>query len=324
MVRTVRIEATGGPSVLTLADAPRAGLAPHEAWIEHEAIGVNYLDVMQRNGTAPLALPSGLGFEGAGVVKAVGSGVSDIVPGDRVAYALGPIGAYSSGRAYPAERLIRLPGTVAVDLAAASLFKGITAQYLLKTTYRVKAGDTVLAYGAAGPLGQFLVSWAKHLGATVIGVVSRATSVDRARGAGCDEVLVWGAVDIANEVVKLTGGKKVNVVYDGVGRDTFETSLDCLAKRGVLVSIGASSGAPQAVELSKLNSKGSLYVTRPSLAAHASDATEYRERANDVMNAIEEGIIRPSIWKAYPLDDVSAAHELVETGHSEGSVILKT
>jgi NADPH2:quinone reductase len=323
MVRTVRIAATGGPGVLTLVDAPRAELAPHEAWIEHDAIGVNYLDVMQRNGAAPLALPSGLGLEGAGVVRSVGSCVSDIVPGDRVAYILGPIGAYASGRPYPAERLIRLPSTVTCDLAAASLFKGLTAQYLLKTTYPVKADDTVLVYGAAGPLGQYLVSWAKHLGATVIGVVSRATSVDRAHGAGCNAVLVWGAVDIASEIVKLTSGKKVNVVYDGVGRDTFETSLDCLAKRGVLVSIGASSGAPRPLEVAKLNSKGSLYATRPSLAAHASDTTEYRERAIDVMNAIGEGIIKPSIWKAYPLNDVSAAHELVETGHSDGAVILK-
>ena len=323
MARAVRIEASGSPDVMTFVDTPQVALAPDEAWIEHEAIGVNYLDIMQRKGAAPLPLPSGLGFEGAVRVKAVGSHVRNLSLGERVAYVLGPIGAYASGRAYPAERLIRLPDNVTADIAAASLFKGITAQYLLKTTYPVKAGDSVLVYGAAGPLGQFLVSWAKYLGAMVIGIVSQTSSVNRARDAGCDAVLVWGRVDVVAEVVRLTNGAKVNVVYDGIGRDTFETSLDCLAKRGLLVSIGASSGSPPPLEISTLNSKGSLYVTRPSLAAHVLDSAEYRNRAIDVMNAIGEGIIKPAIWKTYPLDDVRSAHQLIEGGHSEGAVILK-
>lgn len=323
MTKTVRIDATGAPSVMTLVDVEPGTLAPHEAWVEHEAIGVNYLDIMQRNGSAPLALPSGLGLEGVGVVKAVGAAVGNVAPGDRVAYILGPIGAYASARAYPAERLIRLPDALPSDLVDASLFKGITAQYLLKTTFPVKAGDRVLVYGAAGPLGQLLASWATHLGASVIGIVSRSESIERARAAGCDEVLVWGAVDIATEVGRLTGGARVNVVYDGIGRNTFETSLDCLAKRGTLVSIGASSGAPPALDISKLNAKGSLYVTRPSLAAHASTVAEYRERADDVLAAISQGIIRPTVWKTYSLDDVRVAHEQVEAGHSEGAVILK-
>lgn len=323
MVSVIRVSGTGSADVLTLEEIERTELAAHEAWIEQEAIGVNFLDVMQRNGSAPLGLPATLGLEGAGRVTAVGSAVTNVSPGDRVAYMLGPIGAYASARAYPAERLIRLPDAIGFDAAAAVLFKGITAQYLLKTTFPVQPGSIVMLYGAAGALGQIMVRWAKHLGAQVIGVVSKAASVERARAAGCDAVFVWGECDLPKEVSTFTQGAKTHVVYDGVGRDTFETSLDCLGVRGVLASIGASSGPPPLLDVSKLNSKGSLYVTRPSLAAHASNIDEYRQRANDVLAAIADGIIVPSVWQSFPLADARHAHDALEYGKAAGAVILK-
>jgi NADPH2:quinone reductase len=314
---------TGSPDVLTLQEVERQELAPYEAWIEHEAIGVNFLDVMQRSGSAPVPLPSVLGLEAAGRVAAVGAAVRDVAPGDRVGYILGPLGAYSSARAYPADRLIRLPDTLDSDRAAAALFKGITAQYLLKTTFPVRAGTNIVVYGAAGPLGQIIVQWAKHLGARVIGVVSRSVSVERARSAGCDAVFVWGDGNLPEQVSAFTAGAKAHVVYDGVGRETFDASLDCLATRGVLASIGASSGPPPLLDISRLNSKGSLYVTRPSLAAHASDVAEYRQRANDVLAAIEREIIKPAVGQSFSLADVGRAHEAIESGISSGAVILK-
>jgi NADPH2:quinone reductase len=236
---------------------------------------------------------------------------------------LGPIGAYANERAYPAERLIRLPNAISSDIAAASLFKGITAQYLLKTTYPVTEGTVVLIYGAAGALGCLMVAWAKHLKATVIGVVSRHDSVERARVAGCDSVFVWGTSDLPEDVRALTDGKKADVVYDGIGKATFETSLNCLGKRGVFVSIGASSGPPPLLNVGTLNAKGSLYVTRPSLAAHATDVGEYGARAQDVIEAIQREVIKPFVWKSFSLDDVRLAHQQLESGHSNGSIILK-
>lgn len=318
----IRLERTGGPSVLEThafaPEDPREG----EVWIEHEAIGVNYLDVMQRKGTAPLALPGGIGLEAAGRVTKTGTAVTDVEVGDRVAYILGPAGAYSSGRRYAANRLIKLPADISFDDAASLLFKGITAQYLIKSTYLVTKGTVVVVYGAAGGVGQILASWAKHLGAYVIGVVSKEASIERARAAGCDTVLVWGP-ELSAEVSRATEGAKAHVVYDGVGKDTFAASLDCLRPRGMLASIGASSGAPPAVEMSTLNAKGSLFVTRPGLAAHASDLAEYRERAADVFAAFRAGMIKPAIWKTYALEHAAEAHQAIDDGLATGAVLLK-
>lgn len=323
MAQLIKLAQTGAPDVLELTTAERCEPGPHEAWIEQEAIGVNYLDAMQRKGAAPLALPSGLGLEGAGRVAAVGSAVGNVAVGDRVAYVLGPIGSYASGRLYPAERLIKLPDSIGFDDAAAVLFKGITAHYLIKSTYPVGAGTVVLLYGAAGALGQIMASWAKHLGAFVIGVVSKPGSVERARLAGCNAVLVWGACDLPTEVSRLTNGTKAHVVYDGVGRDTFAASLDCLRPRGVMASIGASTGAPAAVEVATLNAKGSLFLTRPGLAAHASNLEEYRQRAAEVLDAVAQGIIKPSIWQRYALADAALAHAALENGSAAGAIVLK-
>lgn len=323
MPSVIKLTQTGAPSVLRLETVPQTEPGPHEAWIEQEAVGVNYLDVMQRNGQVTIPLPSSLGLEASGRVVAVGEKVTNIAIGDRVAYALGPIGAYATARAYPAERLVRLPERLSFETAAAVTFKGITAQYLLKSTYSVGSDTVVLLYGAAGALGQLMVPWAKHLGAFVIGVVSKPASIEIARARGCDEVLVWGSGDLPSQVVALTGGRKADVVYDGIGKTTFAASLDSLRPRGMMVSIGASSGVPAPIEVGTLNAKGSLILTRPSIAAYATDIAEYHERAADVYAAIAEGIIEPEIWKTYPLDQAAAAHAALEDGSSAGPVVLK-
>lgn len=320
---TIRMAAPGGPEMLKTGQVQFDGLAPNEAWVVHEAIGVNFLDVMQRSGSVVIPTPSGLGLEAAGRVAAVGSAVSEVSVGDRVAYALGPIGAYATARPYPAERLVRLPDSISCESAAAITFKGITAQYLLKSTFPVGPGTTVLMYGVAGALGQLMVPWAKHLGATVIGVVSKRTSIIVAQSRGCDEVLVWGECDVPAEVHRITNGRKADVVYDGVGKATFSASLDSLRARGMMVSIGASSGAPDPVAVGTLNAKGSLFLTRPSLAAHATDVQEYRARVEDVYAAFNDGIISADIWKAFALEEAVQAHAALENGSSKGPVILK-
>jgi len=290
--------------------------------IDHQAIGINYLDVTQRNGAVPVALPSGLGLEGAGVVAAVGEGVTCAKVGDRVAYATGPLGAYASSRVLPAEKLVPLPASISYEDAAAVLFKGITAQYLLKSTYPVGPGTVMVLYGVAGGLGAIMASWAKHLGATVIGVVSRDASVAKAKALGCDEVLVFNATSLAEQVSAFTQGRKADVVYDPIGRDTFAASLDCLKPRGLMVSFGASSGAPAAVEVSTLNAKGSLFLTRPSIVAHTATPAEYQARAQDVLAALEAGIIEPRVCRTYPLREAAQAHADLQSGRTSGTLLL--
>ncbi|TEE71756.1 LysR family transcriptional regulator [Pseudomonas aeruginosa] len=308
MPSRITLNANGGPEVLRLEQVQAQQPGPGEVWLEQAAIGVNPLDLGQRSGAVPIPLPSGLGLEGAGVVAALGPGVSGLAPGDRVAYATGPLGAYASARLYPAERLLKLPDTLAFEDAAALLFKGITAHYLLYATYPVGPGTRILLYGAAGAVGQLMAAWARHLGAWVIGVVSKAESVERARAAGCDEVLVFDAASLAAQVAELTAGRKVDVVYDPIGRATFEASLNSLRPRGLLVSFGATSGVPPAVEVATLNAKGSLFLTRPSLAAHTANPEEYRLRAQAVLRAHADGVIQPRVWRRYPLAEAAVAH----------------
>ncbi len=296
---------------------------PGEVLLAQTAIGVNPLDVSQRKGAVAIALPSGLGLEGAATVTAVGAGVQGLHVGDRVGYATGPLGAYASARLFPAERLVKLPDALGDDAAAAVLFKGITAQYLLKATGQVGQGSRVLIYGAAGALGQLMCAWAQHLGAHVLGVVSKAASVERARAAGCDEVFVFDAQTLAAQVAQATQGQKVDVVYDSIGKASFLTSLDCLRPRGLMVSLGATSGLPPAIEVGTLNAKGSLFLTRPSLAAHTATAEEYQSRAHDVLSAVSNGILTPRIWKSYALAEAAQAHTDLEQGRSQGAIVLK-
>jgi NADPH2:quinone reductase len=322
MAEAIWLSRTGDADVLELKRIEPSDPGPGEAWVEQEAVGVNYLDVMQRRGSVPIPLPGGLGLEGAGWVTAIGPGVTGVAVGDKVGYALGPIGSYASGRPYPASRLVKLPDGISTEDAAAILFKGITAQYLIKSTYPVGPGTTILLYGASGGLGQFLVPWAKHLGARIIGVVSKEASVGLAASAGCDEVLVWGACDVPSEVTRLTDGRKVDVVYDGVGRETFDASIDSLKVRGMMVSIGASSGLPDPVSIATLN-KNSLFLTRPGLAAHATNVEEYRGRAHDVLDAVRQGITKPSISRTFALAEAAHAHRALEQGGIGGTLILK-
>lgn len=318
----VRIDAAGAPDAMRLVPLEVQAPGPGEVWLEQTAIGVNPLDVSQRKGAVPMVFPSGLGLEGAGRVAAVGEGVVNVAVGERVGYATGPLGAYAGARLYPAERLVKLPDALGDEEAAALLFKGITAQYLLKTTHAVGPGSRIVIYGAAGALGQLMCAWARHLGAFVIGVVSRAASVERAQAASCDEVFVFDAATLAGRVLEATQGRKADVVYDPIGRVTLEASLDSLRPRGLLVSFGAASGLPDPISVATLNAKGSLFLTRPSLAAHTATAAEYQERAGDVLAAFEAGILRPRVWRSHALADVARAHGDLEQGRSQGAIIL--
>lgn len=323
MVATVRLTKVGAPEVMQLHEEPDVAPGPGEVWIEQRAIGVNFLDVMQRNGASKIQLPSGLGFEGAGLVQAVGPGVDSVKVGDRVAYITRQRGAYASARIVPAERLVRLPDTVSFQDAAAILFKGITAQYLLKSTYPVGPATTMVLYGVAGGLGSIMTKWAKHLGAFVIGVVSKEQRVEKAKRLGCDEVLVFNAKTLAADVARITDGKKADVVYDPIGRISFTASLDSLRPRGLMVSFGSASGLPAPVKIDTLRDKGSLYLTRPTILDHTSNAEEYQERALDVLDALLTGIIDADIWKTYDLRDVAQAHSDMENGRSSGLIVLE-
>ena len=322
MAQVIRLAAAGGPECMQLQQLELAAPGPGEVLLAQEAVGVNPLDVLQRKGLAPIPLPSGLGLEGAGTVLALGAGVSQLAVGDRVAYATGPLGAYASERLYPAERLVKLPDSISAEQAAAVLFKGITAQYLLTSTYAVGPGTVVLLYGASGGVGQLMASWAKHLGATVIGVVSKPQSQARALAAGCDQALVFDPQTLAAQLRETTAGRMADVVYDGLGKLSFAASLDCLRPRGLMVSFGATTGAPPAVEMATLNAKGSLYITRPSLAAHTASAAEYQQRVAAVLQAVAQGILQPAIGRRYALADVAAAHADLDAGQTQGAVVL--
>lgn len=322
MVDVVHIQRFGDIEQLCVKDIQVGEPTEGQVRLKHYAIGVNPLDISQRRGEVNISLPSGLGLEGAGIVEAVGPNVTNVRVGDRVAYAMGPIGSYAGARLYPAERLVVLPETMSFEKAAAVLFKGLTAQYLLKTTYPVTSGTTVMLYGAAGGVGQLMASWAKHLGALVIGVVSKESSIQRARAAGCDHVFVFDSMTLATNVQAVTGGRKADVVYDPIGKLTFATSLDCLRVRGLMVSFGITGGVPDPVAIGTLNAKGSLYLTRPSLAAHTATVAAYQERAADVLDAVEKGIIKPHVAKTYPLKEVAKAHNYIENGCASGSIVL--
>lgn len=320
MTTAVRLSRTGSADVLQFSHPELGAPGPGDVLLEQEAIGVNYLDVTQRNGAVAIPLPNGLGLEGAGIVAAVGDGVEDVSVGDRVGYVLGPLGAYTDARLYPADRLLKLPEDLSSHDAASILLKGLTAHYLLNSTFPVGPGTTVLLYGAAGGLGAVIAPWAVHLGAKVIGVVSRESSVERAKDRGCADVVIWSD-DLPDEVARITHKRGVDVVYDGIGKDTFAVSLECLRSRGTMVSMGASSGVPDSVSVTTLNKK-SLFLTRPSLAAHITDIAEYRERARDLFAAVAAGVVRPDIWKTYPLSEVAEAHRALEGGQSRGAITL--
>lgn len=322
MARTVRIEEFGGPEKMRVASVELPFPAAGEVQIRQTAVGFNYIDVYQRKGIYPLPLPTGLGHEAAGIVEAVGSGVDQFRPGDRVAYMNAGVGAYADFRNLPADRLVGIPSGVSDEQAAAMLFKGITAQYLLKKTHLVKSGEIILVHAAAGGVGQILCQWAKGLGAFVIGTASSKAKCSIALEAGCDAAVNYSEEDWPAALFDATGGKKASVVYDSVGKDTFLKSLDCTAQFGLVVLYGAASGPAPAIEPELLNKKGCLFLTRPSVFPHNADHAVFRANAADLFDAISSGLVTPHIGARFTLDKVSLAHTAAESRSTNGSTLL--
>jgi NADPH2:quinone reductase len=323
MVHAIRFHKTGGPEVLAWEEVNVGKPGPGEARIRHTAVGLNFVDIYNRSGLYPPAsLPSGLGSEGAGVVEEVGSGVTDLKPGDRVAYGSSPLGAYSEMRLIPAASLLKLPDGVDDKTAAAMMLKGLTAQYLIRQTYRVKAGDTILLHAAAGGVGLILSQWAKHLGATVIGTVSNEEKAKLAKEHGCAHPIIYTREDFVKRVDEITAGKKVPVVYDSVGKDTFLKSLDCLAPLGVAALFGQSSGSVEPLNLGLLAQKGSLYVTRPTLFTYAAKRENLVAMANELFDVVKSGAVKIEVRRTYPLKDAAKAHADLAARKTTGSTVF--
>ena len=323
MTLAIRIHRTGGPDVLQLDDLPVGDPGPGQVLLRHTAIGINYIDTYHRSGLYPVAsLPSGLGMEAAGVVEAVGEGVSEVTVGDRVAYAGGPLGAYASRRVFPANRLVPLPEHVSDEVAAAVLLKGMTVEYLVRRTFPVKPGQTVLLHAAAGGVGLLACQWLAHIGATVIGTVGSDEKAAIAKRHGCTHPIVYTRESFVARVKELTDGRGVPVVYDSVGLATFESSLDCLSPRGMLVSFGNASGKPPLLNVNMLSEKGSLYVTRPTLMSYTSTRAELLESAGLVFDLIKQGALRVEINQRWGLADAATAHRALEARTTTGSSLL--
>lgn len=322
MPKAIRFYVTGGPEVLQWEEALVGEPAVGEARIRHTAIGVNFIDTYHRTGLYPLPLPSGLGGEAAGVVEAVGPGVTHIQPGDRVGYAGGPPGSYCEVRVMPADRLLKLPAGISDQQAAAMLLKGMTAQYLIRRTYRVQSGETVLFHAAAGGVGLIACQWLKALGAIVIGTVSSEEKARLAKANGCEHVINYRVEDFAKRVREITDGQGVPVVYDSVGQSTFTGSIDCLRPRGLLVSFGNASGPVQPFPLSLLTQKGSLYVTRPTLATYTATRDELEATARELFDVVQWGQVKITINQTYKLQNVHQVHADLEARRTTGSIVM--
>ena len=322
MSHAIRFHETGGPEVLVWEEVEVGQPGPGEARVRHTAIGLNYVDTYIRSGLYPSSLPSGLGTEAAGVVEAVGPGVTDVKVGDRVAYSGGPQGAYSDARIMPADRLVVLPDGISDQQAAAMMLKGMTAQYLIRQTYRVKEGDTILFHAAAGGVGLIACQWAKSLGATVIGTVGSDAKAALAKAHGCDHTILYTRENFVERVGEITHGDMVPVVYDSVGKDTFSASLDCLAPRGLMVLFGQSSGAVEPIDLNILAQKGSLYLTRPTLRTYADKRTDLLAMAQDLFDVVLAGAVKIEVSQTYPLRDAIKAHQDLQARKTTGSTVL--
>ena len=322
MSKAIRIHAHGGPEVMQWEAVPTPEPGPAEALVHHTAVGLNFIDVYFRTGLYKIpTMPATLGMEAAGTVTAVGADVTHLKPGDRVAYATGPIGAYATDRVIAADRLVKLPDSIDDTTAAAMMLQGMTAQYLLRTTHRVQPGETILVHAAAGGVGLILCQWAKHLGATVIGVVGTEAKAELARAHGAQHVIIGNAT-LAADVKRLTGGAMVPVVYDSVGKDTFAASLDCLAPLGLMITYGNSSGPVPPVDLGILSAKGSLYVTRPTLATYTAKAKDLAASAADLFDVVGSGAVKIRVNQTFPLKDAAAAHIALEARQTTGSTVL--
>ena len=321
MAEVIRIHATGGPEVLRFEQVDVGEPGPGQLRIRQHAAGVNFIDIYHRTGLYPQPLPFIPGQEGAGVVEAVGEGVTGFRPGDRVAYA-GSTGGYADERLIDAGRAVKLPDAVGFDVAAAMMLRGMTVQVLLREVHRVAPGETILVHAAAGGVGLILCQWAKALGATVIGTVSTDAKADVARAHGCDHPIVYTREDFAAEVDRITGGARLPVVYDSVGRDTFLKSIDCLAKRGLMVSFGNASGPPEPIAPSLLQQKGSLFLTRPTLFHYIAARDELERSASELFDMVASGKVRIDIGQRFPLRDAAAAHRALESRATSGSTII--
>lgn len=321
-MKAIRIEAAGGPEMMKLVHAEIGKPGPGQVRVRQTAIGLNYIDTYHRSGLYPLQFPSGLGLEAAGVVEEAGEGVTSLKPGDRVAYGTGPIGAYADARNLPANRLVKLPAAISDETAAGMMLKGMTARYLLRATYVVKPGDTILLHAAAGGVGLIMSQWAKSLGATVIGTVGSDAKVAIAREHGCDHVINYSTDDTVKRVREITGGKGVPVVYDGVGKDTLMVSLDCLSPRGLMVSFGNASGPVPPLDVLLLSAKGSLYVTRPTLNTYTASDADLRETAQDLVDVVASGKVKIPVNQRYALADVVQAHRDLESRKTTGTTVL--
>ncbi len=322
MVKAVRIEETGGPDRLALVDIDIGPPGPGEAQISQAAIGLNFIDTYFRTGLYKVpSLPAILGMEGAGTVTAVGDGVGDVAVGDRVSYA-GAMGAYAAERNIAAGRLIKLPDDVSFEQAAGVTLRGLTAQYLLRRTYRVEAGDTILIHAAAGGVGLLVCQWAKHLGATVIGTVGDVAKAELAKANGCDHPINYREEDFVARVRDLTGDEGVPVVYDSVGKDTFAKSIDCLRPLGLMVSFGQSSGPVAPFDIHELSAKGSLFLTRPTLFNYVAKREDLLAAADELFAVVASGAVKVEVGQSYPLADAAQAHEDLEARRTTGSTIL--
>jgi NADPH2:quinone reductase len=321
-VHAIRFAATGGPEVLQWQAVDVGEPGPGEARVSHRAVGLNYIDTYHRSGLYQLPLPSGIGLEAAGVVEAVGADVADIAVGDRVAYAGGPVGAYAQARLMPADRLVRLPDAIGFEQGAAMMLQGMTAQYLLRRTYCVQPGDTILIHAAAGGVGLIVCQWAKALGATVIGTVGSQAKAELARAHGCDHTIVYTRENFAERVREITGGAGLPVVYDSIGKDTFMESLACLRPLGVMVSFGSASGPVPPLDLGVLAKLGSLYVTRPTLFTYTAKRSDLLATAAELFEVVAAGKVRIDINQRYPLRDAARAHRDLEGRLTTGSTIL--
>lgn len=322
MPHLIRFERTGGPEVLQWVAVDVPPPAAGEVQVRHHAVGLNYIDTYHRSGLYPLPLPSGLGQEAAGVVEAVGEGVTELQPGDRVAYAGGPLGAYAECRNIAAQHLVKLPDSLSFEQGAAMMMQGLTAQYLLRRTYQVQPGDTILIHAAAGGVGLIVCQWAKALGATVIGTVSSDEKADLARQHGCDHAIVTRRDKVSERVRALTGGAGVDVVYDSIGKDTFLDSLACLRPLGMMVSFGNASGPVEAFDLGLLARMGSLFVTRPTLFTYTARREDLLAMADELFGVVASGQVRININQRYPLQDAATAHRELEARRTTGSSVL--
>ena len=322
MTKAIRFEKTGGSDVLQYVDVELPPPASGEVRVKHTAIGVNFIDTYHRTGLYALPLPSGLGSEAAGVVEAVGDGVTAFKTGDRVGYASGFIGSYAEAVNIPAARLVKIPDGVSDEVAAAVLLKGMTAQYLLRRIHPVKVGETIVFHAAAGGVGQIGVQWAKHLGASVIGTTTSPDKVAQCKANGCDHVLNSQDAGWEKKVREITGGAGVPAVYDSIGKDTFLAGLDCLAPRGIMVTYGNASGPVDPFSPSLLAGKGSLFVTRPTLGHYTRTPQELQETADDLFAVIASGAVRVAINQRFALKDAAQAHDALTSKKTTGATIL--